>query len=85
MPLKRHLTLHFKEFENRALSLILKSEKQTKWRLKAGWNERVEIVIGGNNKTIMESLCYGTKAILIRVEGEGIFEPRLPLPFLLSN
>jgi hypothetical protein len=52
--------------------------------LKVGWKEKVEIVIGGNNQELMGSLYYGTKVIIIRVEGEGIFEPRLPLPFLLS-
>ncbi|HWR26774.1 MAG TPA: hypothetical protein VN316_02750 [candidate division Zixibacteria bacterium] len=42
------------------------------------WQERVN---GGNNQELIESLRYGTKAI-IRVEGESISEATFtPLPF----
>jgi hypothetical protein len=35
------------------------SEKQTKWRLKIGWRERVKIVIGGHSQELMDSLRNG--------------------------
>jgi len=39
------------------------SEKQKKWRLKIGWRERVEIVIGGDSQELMDSLRYGTRRL----------------------